>query len=72
VLWWDAGAIAAAQVEKLKLAEMRASRDEWVKTGALTKLIRCNPDNRPCVRVDERTGTFEKEGHAGHRVIQGY
>ncbi len=76
VLWWDTGAIAAARVEKrqlqLEVSELRASRDEWVKTGALAKLIRCNPGNRPCVRVDEGAGVFESQGHADYRVIQGY
>lgn len=76
VLWWDTGAIAAARVEKRQLqaevAEMRANRDEWVKAGMLGKLIRCNPGNRPCVRVDERAGAFESGGHADYRVIQGY
>ena len=76
VLWWDTGAIGAARVEKrqlqLEIAELRASRDEWVKTGAQAKLIRCNPGNRPCVRVDERAGVFESEGHNDYRVIQGY
>ncbi len=76
VLWWDTGAIGAARVEKrqlqLEVAELRASRDEWVKTGVLAKLIRCNPGNRPCVGVDERAGAFESEGHADYRVIQGY
>jgi len=76
VLWWDTGAIAAARVEKrqlqLDVAELRASRDEWVKTGAVAKLNRCNPGNRPCVRVDERAGSFESKGHADYRVIQGY
>jgi len=76
VLWWDTGAIGAARVEKrqlqLDVAELRASRDEWVKTGAVAKLIRCNPGNRPCVRVDERAGPFESGGYADYRVIQGY
>jgi len=76
VLWWDTGAIGAARVEKrqlqLDVAELRASRDEWVKTGAVAKLTRCNPGNRPCVRVDERAGPFESEGHTDYRVIQGY
>lgn len=76
VLWWDTGAIVAARVEKrqlqMEVAELRASRDEWVKTGALAKLIRCNPGNRPCVRVDERAGAFQAGGHTDYRVIQGY
>jgi len=74
VLWWDTGAIAAARVEKrqlqLDVAELRASRDEWVKTGAVAKLTRCNPGNRPCVRVDERAGSFGDQ--ADYRVILGY
>ncbi len=76
VLWWDMGAVAAARAEKAQLraevAEMQANRDEWARTGALAKLLRCNPGNRPCVRVDERAGTFESGGHADYRVIQGY
>ncbi len=76
VLWWDMGAIAAARVEKRQLqtevAEMRASRDEWVKAGMLGKLTRCNPGNRPCIRVNEAAGAFESQGHNDYRVIQGY
>jgi len=76
VLWWDTGAIAAARVEKrqlqLDVAELRASRDEWVKTGAQAKLERCGPKARPCIRVDEGAGAFESGGHADYRVIQGY
>ena len=76
VLWWDAGAIAAARAEKARLqaevAEMQANRDEWAKAGMLAKLTRCNPGNRPCVRVDERAGTFEAGGNADYRVIRGY
>ena len=76
VLWWDTGAIGAARVEKrqlqLEIVELRASRDEWVKTGAAAKLTRCNPGNRPCVRVDERAGAFESGGNNDYRVIRGY
>ena len=76
VLWWDAGAIAAARAEKAQVqaevAEMRANRDEWVKAGMLAKLARCNPGNRPCVRVDERAGAFHSGGYTDYRVIQGY
>ena len=76
VLWWDTGAIGAARVEKrqlqMEVAEMRASRDEWVKTGALAKLERCGPKARPCVRVDEKAGGFQAGGNADYRVIQGY
>jgi len=74
VLWWDTGAIGAARVEKrqlqLEVAELRASRDEWAKTGALAKLERCGPKARPCVRVDERAGVFGTA--SDHRVLLGY
>ena len=74
VLWWDAGAIHAARAEKAQLqaevAEMRANRDEWVKTGALAKLERCGPKARPCVRVDERAGAFGTA--SDHRALLGY
>jgi len=76
VLWWDTGAIGAARVERrqlqLEIAELRASRDEWAKTGALAKLERCGPKSRPCIRVDEGAGAFQSGGHADYRVIQGY
>ena len=76
VLWWDTGAIQAARAEKARLqaevAEMQANRDEWAKSGMLAKLTRCNPGNRPCVRVDERAGAFQAGGNADYRVIQGY
>lgn len=62
VLWWDTGAIGAVRVEKrqlqLEIAELRASPEEWAKTGALAKLERCGPKVQPCVRVDERAGVF--------------
>ena len=74
VLWWDTRAVSAARVEKrqlqLEVAELRASRDEWVKTGALAKLERCGPKARPCVRVDERAGAFGTA--SDHRVLLGY
>lgn len=74
VLWWDGGAIQAARAEKARLqaevAEMQASRDEWAKAGMLGKLTRCNPGNRPCVRVDERAGAFGER--SDYRVLLGY
>jgi len=74
VLWWDAGAIAAARVQKAQLsaevAEMQANRDEWAKAGFLVKLTRCNPGNRPCVRVDEKAGPFGTA--SDYRVLLGY
>jgi len=74
VLWWDTGAIGAARVEKrqlqLEVAELRASRDEWAKTGAQAKLERCGPKARPCVRVDEGAGAFGTA--SDYRVLLGY
>lgn len=74
VLWWDTGAIAAARVEKARLqaevAEMQANRDEWAGAGFTAKLARCNPGNRPCVRVDEKAGPFGTA--SDYRVLLGY
>ena len=76
VLWWDTGAIASAQARKAQLqaevAELQASYDGWVKVGVQQKVLRCNPGNRPCIRVDENAGAFESQGYAGYRVIWGY
>jgi hypothetical protein len=76
VLWWDTGAIGAAQFRKAQLqveiAEMQANRDEWAKAGFLTKLVRCGPKARPCVRVDETAGAFSSQGHDDYRVLMGY
>lgn len=74
VLWWDTGAIGRAQVRKAQLeaevAELQANREEWAKTGMLGKLERCGPKSRPCLRVDERAGSFGDQ--ADYRVILGY
>ena len=74
VLWWDTGAIGAAQVEKARLqvevAAMQANRDEWAKAGFLAKLERCGPKARPCVRVDERAGAFGTE--SDYKVLSRY
>jgi hypothetical protein len=76
VLWWDRGTIAAAALEKARLqtevAELKANYDGWVKAGVQEKVIRCNPGNRPCIRVNESAGPFESQGHNDYRVIQGY
>ena len=73
VLWWDAGAIRAAEFERAQLqievAELRANHDSWVKAGMLERVQRCAPGNRPCVRVDENAGGF---GDGDLRVIKGY
>ncbi len=76
VLWWDRGAIAEAQLEKGQLqsqvAELKANYDGWVKTGFQGKIIRCNPGNRPCIRINESAGNFSKEEKGDYRVIYGY
>ena len=73
-LWWDTDAIASAQARKAQLqaevAELRANREGWVMAGMLGKLERCGPKSRPCIRVDERAGSFG--GLADYRVILGY
>ena len=74
VLWWDTGAIQAARAEKARLqaevAQMQANRDEWAKAGFLAKLGRCDPGNRPCVRVNEGAGPFGTA--SDYRVLLGY
>lgn len=73
-LWWATDAIASAQARRAELeaevAEMRANRDAWAKAGMLGKLERCDPGNRPCIRVDERAGAYGTP--ADRRVILGY
>jgi len=74
VLWWDTGAIGAAQVRKAQLegemAQMQANREAWAMAGMPGKLERCGPKSRPCIRVDERAGSFGDQ--ADYRVILGY
>ena len=81
VLWWDTGTIAAAQLEKVQfqtevselqrqVTEMQVNREGWVKAGMLEKLQRCDPGNRPCVRVNEAAGKFGKQEDI--RIIGGY
>ncbi len=74
VLWWDTGAIAAAQLRKAQLenavAELEANQDAWVKAGMLGRLERCGPKARLCIRVDESAGPFGDR--SDYRVIQGY
>ena len=75
-LWWATDEIASAQARKAKLeaevAELRANHETLAMAGMLGKLIRCDPGNRPCIRVDERAGQFERQGQEGYRVIWGY
>ncbi len=81
VLWWDAETIEAKQLEKMRLqsevaelqgqvTEMQVNREGWAKTGMLEKLQRCDPGNRPCVRVNEAAGKFGKQEDI--RVLGGY
>jgi len=69
-------AAVQAALEKARLqtevAELKANYDGWVKAGVQEKVIRCNPGNRPCIRVNESAGPFESQGHNDYRVIQGY
>lgn len=66
VLWWDTETIATVQLEKAQLqtevAQLRANYDGWVKAGVQEKVIRCNPGNRPCIRVNEAAGKFGEQG----------
>ena len=79
--WWDWRALeevraqkAMVEVEVTALAaqrdELRANRDALVREGLLARIVRCNPGNRPCVRVNEAAGTFGEQ--ADHRVLRGY
>ena len=74
VLWWDRGTIVATALEKAQLqievAELRANYDGWVKAGVQEKVMRCNPGNRPCIRVNEAAGKFGEQGDI--RVIEGH
>ena len=74
LLWWDTRTIAAAQLEKAQLqtevAGLRANYDGWVKAGVQEKVIRCNPGNRPCIRVNEAAGQFGEQRDI--RIIGGY
>ena len=76
VLWWDAGAIGAAQVQKAQLeaevAQLQANEATWKQAGMLERVERCGPKARPCVRVDEGAGGFQANGHADYRVLLGY
>ena len=81
--WWGWRALeevraqkAMVEVEVTALAaqrdELRANRDALVRDGLLVRIVRCNPGNRPCVRINEAAGTFEAGGQADYRVLRGY
>ena len=73
-LWWATDAIASAQAHKAKLeaevAGLRANHETLAMAGMLSKLIRCEPGNRPCIWVDGAAGAFGTP--ADYRVILGY
>ena len=53
-----------------EVAELKANRDALVREGMLARIVRCNPGNRPCVWINEATGTFEEQ--ADYWVLRGY
>lgn len=71
---WDERDIALRQAHRTvleaQIAGLEANRDALVQAGLLAKLERCGPKSRPCIRVDERAGSFG--GTADYRVILGY
>ena len=70
LIWWDTGTINKLQDQ---ITELRANHDAWVKAGMLGKLTRCDPGNRPCIRVDESAGQFGPPGGPYDlRVLKGY
>jgi len=72
VLWWDKAAITAVQARKVQLegevAKMQATRDDWARSGMLARVERCNPGDRPCIRVNEEAGAFGE--HSDYRVLR--
>ena len=72
--WWGWRALEEVRAQKAvveaEVAELRANRDALVREGMLARIVRCNPGNRPCVRVNEAAGTFGEQ--ADHRVLRGY
>lgn len=74
--WWGWRGLDAVRAQKVVLqaevAELRANRDALVREGMLARIVRCNPGNRPCVRINETAGVFESGGQADYRVLRGY
>ena len=60
---------AALEVE---IAGLEASRNELVRAGLLAQISRCNPGNRPCIRVDDAAGPFGIGDTTDYRIIKGY
>ena len=71
---WDERAIGLLQARKAvleaEIAGLEGNRDALVRAGAWAKLERCGPKSRPCLRMDDKAGTFGPQ--ADHRVILGY
>ena len=72
--WWGWRDLDAVRTEKAVLqaevAELRANRDALVREGLLARIVRCNPGNRPCVRIAETAGVYGEQ--RDHRVLRGY
>ena len=72
--WWGWRALEEVRTEtaalEAEVAGLRANRDALVREGMLARIVRCNPGNRPCVRINEAAGTFGEQ--ADHRVLRGY
>lgn len=55
---------------KHDIAQMQDHYDDFKASGVLQELHRCNPGNRPCIRVDMNAGVFGDAGDV--RIIKGY
>ena len=75
-LWWEQGSLKAVELKKAQMqaeiAEMQSNYDTLKNAGALGRVTRCTPGNRPCIQVDEAAGLFGAAGKGDYRVIQGY
>ena len=72
--WWSWRELEEVRAQKAvveaEVAGLKANRDALVREGMLARIVRCNPGNRPCVRINEAAGTFGEQ--ADHRVLRGY
>ena len=72
--WWSWRELEEVRAQKVvveaEVAGLKANRDALVREGMLARIVRCNPGNRPCVRINEAAGTFGEQ--ADHRVLRGY
>ncbi|GAA5266509.1 hypothetical protein ACOSOMT5_P2937 [Acidiphilium sp. MT5] len=67
LVWWDTGRTNKLQD---RIATLQANHRTWVKAGMLGALCTCDPDRRPCIRVNESVRKFQK--HADYWLIRGY